>query len=610
MKALVTGAGGFIGSFLSKALLDSGHEVRGLFLPTENADTATTLGIDVYRGDLTRPKTLKGIGEGVDTVFHLAARVSDWGSHRVFRKIMVDGTRHLLEACHDDLKRFVYVSSIAALGLGRDLVGLDESAERIRCGIPYCDTKIDAENLVAEGCGNRHIPYTIVRPANVIGPGSAWVRDVLDAFLDGPMPLVAKGAAPGAFVYVENLVDGMMLAAESDTANGKTYHFRDDYPLTWGEYLTTVGSWIGRKPSLSLPFKAAWSLGAFLEIVCRPMGIRPPITRLAAGVLGRNNDVDCSAARKDLGWESRVSQHQAMQEIENWVNTCYQPPKSFQSGDFHNCLIYITGGSSGIGLAIARLLARKGAHLALLARNESGLTAARTEIEADRRSPHQQVTIVPVDVADSDDVKQKLDAAVKETGPPDILINSAGIIVADHFDSISADAFDAVIKTNLYGVRHVITALLPHLKSRGSGQVINISSAAGLMGMFGYTAYGASKFGLVGFSDALRSELKPHGISVSVACPPEVKTPMIEKESETLPREAKTVKLMAGSLTVDYAAKAILKGIVKKKFLIIPGRKARFLYYSQRITGLRLSHAVSDKIIQFIQWRQRKKDVY
>jgi 3-dehydrosphinganine reductase len=104
--------------------------------------------------------------------------------------------------------------------------------------------------------------------------------------------------------------------------------------------------------------------------------------------------------------------------------------------------------------------------------------------------------------------------------------------------------------------------------------------------------------------------LKPHGISVSVACPPEVKTPMIEKESETIPREAKIVKLMAGSLTVDYAAKAILKGIVKKQFLIIPGRKARFLYYFQRITGLRLSHAVSDRIIQFVQWRQRKKDTY
>ena len=81
----------FIGSFLSRALLDHGHTVRGLFLPTENTDTAAALGIEVHLGDLTRPETLNGIGEGVDTVFHLATRVLDWGSQRVFREIMVPG---------------------------------------------------------------------------------------------------------------------------------------------------------------------------------------------------------------------------------------------------------------------------------------------------------------------------------------------------------------------------------------------------------------------------------------------------------------------------------------------------------------------------------------
>ncbi len=325
MKALVTGAGGFIGSFLVTRLIEKGYRVRGLFLPGESATGAEMLGVEIFRGDLTDRQSLVGAADGVDIVFHLATRVLDWGDMELFRKIMVTGTENLLSESKGKVKRFVYFSSVAALGLGRNINGLSEDAERVICGVPYCDTKIEAEDLVAGFCKKNKIEYVIVRPANVIGPGSVWVRDVLDAYSRGPLPLMNGGRDPGAFVWVENLADGAILAAEKKGAAGRTYHFRDDYAITWGEYTRFLGGLIGKKPVGNLPFSLAWGLGWFLEAVLSPFGIRPPVTRLAAGVMGRNLDVDNSRAKKELGWKPKVGEKEAMARIERWVKEVYIP---------------------------------------------------------------------------------------------------------------------------------------------------------------------------------------------------------------------------------------------------------------------------------------------
>ena len=323
MNILITGAAGFIGLHLTQALVEKGHQVRGLLMPQEDGQVLEKLGVEIFRGNLTEPDTLKGLAEDMEVVFHLAARTLDWGSRRQFEAIMVDGTRNLLEESRE-LSRFVYCSSVAALGLGRDLAGLDETAGRKICGIPYCDTKIMAEDLVAAFCRKADLDYTIVRPANVFGPGSVWVKEVLNAFRRGPFPLIGKGGVPAALVYIDNLVDGIILAGMSEIAAGKTYHFSDDFPITWAEYLNTVSRWIGKAPRGSMPFWLAWTLGSVFETLLVPFGIRPPMTRLAAGVMGKDNSVDSSRARQELDWESRVSQEEAMKKIKEWVVTSYQ----------------------------------------------------------------------------------------------------------------------------------------------------------------------------------------------------------------------------------------------------------------------------------------------
>lgn len=265
--------------------------------------------------------------------------------------------------------------------------------------------------------------------------------------------------------------------------------------------------------------------------------------------------------------------------------------------DFDNRAIYITGGSSGIGLATARLLAAKGGHIVLLARDESKLAAARSEVEAVKRSPHQRIASLSVDVTDPLKLRSKMVEAVARFGPPDILIAGAGIVSNDLFENISLDAFDRVIKTNLYGVRNVIAALLPSIKTRG-GRIAIIASMAGLVGMYGYTAYSTSKFALVGLAECLRSELKPHGIPVTLICPPEVTTPMVAEEDRTISPESKAVKMMAGRLTAQYTARAIVRAIQKRRFLVVPGKMARLVYLGHRLTSGLTTRLTSDWMIR------------
>lgn len=264
---------------------------------------------------------------------------------------------------------------------------------------------------------------------------------------------------------------------------------------------------------------------------------------------------------------------------------------------FYNQTVYITGGSSGIGLGIARMMLSKGAHVVLFARNPEKLERACNEMMDVKQDLSQRITAMPIDITDMKNVSRNMEEAVKQFGKPDILVNCAGIIKADYFENISYEDFDAVMKTNVYGARNMIAALLPAMKEKG-GHIVNVSSAAGLMGMFSYTAYSTSKFALVGFSDCLRSEMKLHNIDVSVVCPPEVKTPMNQEEAKTIPPEALAVKRLAGVLEPEYVARAVIKGILKKKFLIIPGFKCRFLYITQKCSPGWLSRAISDSSIQ------------
>lgn len=323
MKSLVTGATGFIGSVLVKKLLSQGYEVRALVLPGEKCEWLAQAGVEIAYGDLTEKKTIAGLCNGIHTVYHCAARVTDWGTTKQFYRAIYDATKNILEEASNKAERFIYLSSIASLGLGTHLKGKNETDPPLKKGIPYNDAKADAEAIVKDYHESGTIACTIIRPANVIGPGSVWVKDIIARYMSiTGVPLIDGGRYSASLVYVDNLVDGIIRAGTTSIAKGKTYHFRDDWDITWKQYVSDLGKCVGKCPQGDIPFKVAWYSAVVLESLCNPLHIRSPLTRLAVAVMGRDNDVDTSLSQSELGWKTIVSYDEAMKEIGKWVELC------------------------------------------------------------------------------------------------------------------------------------------------------------------------------------------------------------------------------------------------------------------------------------------------
>lgn len=318
---LVTGAGGFIGSFLCRRLTENGYAIKALAFPEENVKHLEAMGVEISVGDLTKFESIKGIADGVDIVYHLAGRVTDWGPKKVFYASILDATKNILAESVDKVSRFVYISSFCACGMGRHFKGMKEEDPVYKTGVPYGDAKLDAEGIVKAYNKDKGLTYTIIRPANVIGPGSIWVKDVIERLKKSAVPFIDHGQYSASLLYVENLVDGLILAGTKDAAKNNLYFFRDDWDVTWEQYLTDLGSIIGKKPSINIPFRLAWIAADISEKIYAPFHIRPPATRAAVAIMGRNLDVDNTKAKTELGWKTRISYEEAMKTIEAWVRT-------------------------------------------------------------------------------------------------------------------------------------------------------------------------------------------------------------------------------------------------------------------------------------------------
>jgi 3-dehydrosphinganine reductase len=244
--------------------------------------------------------------------------------------------------------------------------------------------------------------------------------------------------------------------------------------------------------------------------------------------------------------------------------------------------VFITGGSSGIGYAFSREFLGLGANVLLIARDGDKLKSAAESLRKDTALPEQRIEYLPLDIADFKMTVSVLEQTVEKIGTPYILINGAGIPCAEYFSSISLEDFRKVVDINLSGAIHVTKTLSAMMLENG-GHIVNISSMAGLVGVFGYTAYSASKFGLVGFSECLRSELKPRGIQVHLLCPPDTDTPQLVQEAATIPAETKKINGNVKVLQPSEVARYTISKMIKNKFMIIPGFNGKFVYFMVRL---------------------------
>jgi 3-dehydrosphinganine reductase len=245
---------------------------------------------------------------------------------------------------------------------------------------------------------------------------------------------------------------------------------------------------------------------------------------------------------------------------------------------FENKLALITGGSSGIGLALAKKFAAQGAHVWTLGRDPAKLNSACQEITAARKDPGQRVGALNADVSNLEQVTDVLHDFVNAHGAPDLVVNSAGIAHPGHFAELSLDIFRAQMEVNYFGTLYVNKILLPAMIEHGSGYIVNISSIAGFLGAYGYSAYGPTKFAIRGLSDSMRYELKEHGIKVSVVFPPDTQTPQLEYENKYKPALTYEVDKANKTMTAEAVADAIVKGITRDRYIITPGSDSTLFY--------------------------------
>lgn len=222
--------------------------------------------------------------------------------------------------------------------------------------------------------------------------------------------------------------------------------------------------------------------------------------------------------------------------------------------------VVITGGSSGIGRETARVLVGRGARVSLIARDPVRLAAAASDVGA--------ASTADADVTDAVALRDAFAAVVAVNGPCDVLVTSAGSSHPGYFEQLDDSVFRDLMDVDYFGTLHAIRAVVPSMIERRRGHLVTISSTAGLIGVFGYSAYAPAKFAVRGLTETLRSELAPHGIVVACAYPPDTRTPGFDAENALKPPETERISAAIKPREADHVARAIVAGIEKDRLVI------------------------------------------
>lgn len=242
---------------------------------------------------------------------------------------------------------------------------------------------------------------------------------------------------------------------------------------------------------------------------------------------------------------------------------------------------FVTGGSSGIGLALAQRCAAEGRAVALFARDPDRLQEARMALA--QQAPGVPVHAEAVDVSDAPALRTAFERAAGALGGPGLLVCSAGIAVPGRFTEIPAEVHRRVMEVNFFGSLNAVHAAQPLLAP--GARIGLISSAAAIVGLYGYTAYAPSKFALRGLAESLRAELEPEGIGVTLCLPPDTDTPQLADELPHRPAVTSRIAGLSAVMSADAVADALLRGMARDRFLVVPGVSLKAYYLAANGLG-------------------------
>ncbi len=240
---------------------------------------------------------------------------------------------------------------------------------------------------------------------------------------------------------------------------------------------------------------------------------------------------------------------------------------------------FIIGGSEGIGLAMGEEYLKRGANVLLVSRSEEKLREVSVRLQ--ERYTESQTRYLSLDVRKGEDVQKAFSRLAEENMTPYFLINCVGRAVPQYFEQIDSAQLEETFQINVLTAWNTIQAALPYMKKTG-GFIMNTSSVAGFVGVFGYSDYSITKFGLIGLSEVLRSELKQYRIQLSVLCPPDTDTPGFQEENKTKPAETIAVSANAKLMTPEAVAGCAIKAMEKGKFILLVNFESKLVWFLKR----------------------------
>jgi nucleoside-diphosphate-sugar epimerase len=323
---LVTGGGGFLGGAIVEQLVARGETVtsfsRGTYPDLER------MGVRQIQGDLANPAHVETAVEGMDIVFHVAAKAGVWGKYDDYYRPNVLGTRNIINAClKHGTPRMIYTSSPSVVFSGTDMEGVDETVPYPdEFHTPYTKTKAEAEQLVRDAA-TKGLNTIILRPHLIWGPKDPHI---VPRLIERANKLVKVGNKENLCdtIYIDNAADAHILAAdrlaEQPDLSGNVYFISNDEPWPLWDIINGILAAGGLGPvTRTLPHRVVWCIGAVLESIYKTFRLpgEPKMTRFVADELGTAHWFDISAVKKDLGYKPVVTIHEGMARLKTWLES-------------------------------------------------------------------------------------------------------------------------------------------------------------------------------------------------------------------------------------------------------------------------------------------------
>ena len=315
----VTGGSGFTGGHLCRVLAERGYLVKALVRENSKTDHLKQLGAELVVGDLANLQARNGVLKDVDIVFHVAAAYRSEGiSKDQFWKVNVDGTKALLNyASESGVKRFVHCSTVGVQGEIENPPA-KESAP-YKPGDHYQESKMAGEKLALEFFSAHEMEGAVVRPVGIYGPGDTRFLKLFKFINSGKFRMIGKGDVLYHLTYVEDLVEGFILAGESAAAVGNVYTIGGNEYLTLKELVREIAQVLHKPtPRKSVPLPPVYLAAAICESICRPLKLEPPLYRRRLDFFTKDRAFDITKAKTELNYEPKVPLKQGLRKTADW----------------------------------------------------------------------------------------------------------------------------------------------------------------------------------------------------------------------------------------------------------------------------------------------------